>query len=412
MFSWDETHTMPTIGDVYMAAKLSYGNRSNSNKLQFLLLGDPAIKVRYPKPLFKIQKINNKVPGTNNISTAPLQELTIEAQVMNEDGITPNTSFNGEAYITIYDKNDSCKTTYQSTLNKTNPRTVYYPREALVKVQGTVVNGLLQATVVMPRHVRGVNNKNLLISVYAHDQATHEMVNGSYDNLMMGIYNTRTAVQDTEKPVIEALYLNDETSFATNAQTGSDAILYLRATDNVSFNTQLQPMGNGISVMLDGGKSTYNLAKNMVSVTDNGRTLNLVMPLNGLTAGRHTLTVNLGDIAGNHTMQTISFVVSAANDLTISTDSRASCTEATIDLSNYSLSEAPNVNLKISDIAGNIVWSKTTSSFPCTWNLTDDKGQRVKPGLYQIYGNYENEEGYGGTNIQNFIVLEPLKSNK
>ena len=171
-------------------------------------------------------------------------------------------------------------------------------------------------------------------------------------------------------------------------------------------------MGNGISVMLDGGKSTYNLAKNMVSVTDNGRTLNLVMPLNGLTAGRHTLTVNLGDIAGNHTMQTISFVVSAANDLTISTDSRASCTEATIDLSNYSLSEAPNVNLKISDIAGNIVWSKTTSSFPCTWNLTDDKGQRVKPGLYQIYGNYENEEGYGGTNIQNFIVLEPLKSNK
>ena len=74
-----------------------------------------------------------------------------------------------------------------------------------------------------------------------------------------------------------------------------------------------------------------------------------------------------------------------------------------------SLSEIPDVNIKVTNLKGELVWSTTTNIFPCTWNFTDLNGNRVKPGLYKIHGNYENHEGYGGTNIVNFVVLNPLQ---
>ena len=64
---------------------------------------------------------------------------------------------------------------------------------------------------------------------------------------------------------------------------------------------------------------------------------------------------------------------------------------------------------QVTNTKGELVWSTSTSTFPCTWNLTDNLGQRVAPGLYKIHGNYENNEGYGGSNIINFVVLNPLQ---
>ena len=407
MFSYNTTGVMPRLGDCYMASK-NYYNRSNSNKLHWVLLGDPALQVNYPKPLFSITAINGTSLSTgNSIGVAPLQRVTIDAQVMSEGTATVNTAFNGDATITIYDAETVFMPYVRGTGKHLSDTTsLGYPRERLVQVTGRVRAGRFHGSVVMPRFARPTGN--MLVSVYAHQDGTDNMVSGSFDRLQKKTYNAATAVTDDQAPVIQAMYLNNEQEFAANATVGSEATLYIRATDDCAFNTQQQAMGCGIKLTLDGGKATYNLAKNLARVTDEGRRIDIAMPLTGLTVGQHTLDFTVADVCGNTTSQRITFVVSTQSDLRLTASDIAASDHVTIDLADYTLSSMPSVNLRVTDLDGNLVWSRTTSTFPCTWALTDNAGTRVPNGLYRIYANYTATEGYGGSNLIDFIVLPPI----
>lgn len=417
MFSYNKNGKMPRLGDCYVEAK-NYTSSANTNKFQWVLLGDPAIQINYPKPLFNITAINGtQVNSDNIISAAPLQQITIEAQVMQEGNPNKvNTTFNGDATVTIYDMERTCLKYLKGTgAHSRDTMTLEYPREKLVQVTGRVTAGKFRGSVVMPRYARTVTTSDaekypMVVSVYAHEDGTEHMVNGLYDKLRKSRYNEATAVTDHDSPVIQAMYLNNEQEFAANATVGTEATLYIRATDNTAFNTQQLGMGRNMRLTMDNGKTSYNLAKNLATVSDEGRLMTIAMPLTGLTAGRHTLEFTVSDVCGNVATQTIAFVVSSQNDLTLIASDIASSTELQIDLGEFTLNNDPAVNLRITDIHGNLVWSKQTSTFPCTWNLRNNRGQRVANGLYRVYGSYSNDEGYGGSNLINFVVL-PAVSN-
>ena len=411
MFDYNTSHRMPTLGEVYLATKLSYGRTSNSNKLNYLLLGDPAIRINYPKPLFKVTKLNTTTLTASNIVTVrPLERLQIVAQVMNEeDTLTVNTNFNGDATISIYDVKRSFMEVPGTGDYEGETHTAYYPQELITRVTGKVVNGVFNGSVSIPRYERAKNGV-CTISVYAHQEGTGNMVNGLNNQLKIGTYNGSNIVQDNEVPIIQTMFLNNAEDFAASAQVSSNAMLYIHATDNTAFNIQQQALGQGMTLQLDNGKTSYHLIKNHAQLSDEGRSLDIAMPLTDLTPGRHTLDFSVADICGNRSNHSIEFVVTSCNDITIEATERSSCEQAEIDLTGFSLTEAPSVNLKVTNIKGELVWTQNVNSFPYTWNLTDMRGERVKPGLYKIHGNYENEEGYGGTNIVNFVVLNPLNN--
>ncbi len=410
MFSYDTNKQMPTLGEAYRQAKLAYGRASNSNKLNFLLLGDPALKVNYPKPLFVVTKLNGTaLTPTDTVTVRPLQRLEVEAQVIKEDDPTrANTAFNGDATLSVYDIKREFMTVNGTGDYEGETHTVYYPQELIARVTGRVTDGIFRGSVVIPRYERSQGGV-CTISVYAHQDGTEEMVNGLTEQLIIAPYNGVNTVQDTQAPTIETMFLNEQESFAASAQVGSEATLYVRATDDTGFNVQQQPLGQGMTLRLDNGKTSYNLVKNHVTLADEGRTMTIAMPLTELTAGRHTLDFSVADVCGNRTSHSISFVVTSCNDIALAATEQASYEQAEIDLVAYALNETPSVNVKVTNTKGELVWSTSTSTFPCTWNLTDNQGQRVAPGLYKIHGNYENNEGYGGSNIINFVVLNPLQ---
>lgn len=409
MFSYNTTGVMPRLGDCYMASK-NYYKTSNTNKYHWVLLGDPAMQINYPKPLFKIVAINGtELASGDAIGAAPLQRITIDAQVVQESNPSMvNTNFNGEATFTIYDTERTCLEYINGTgTHRGETMSLNYPREKLLQVTGRVVNGKFHGAGIMPRFSRSSDNA-MLLSVYAHEDDTENMVNGTYDQLHKNSYNADLAVKDKVSPVIQSMYLNNEQEFAANASIGSEATLYIHATDNTAFNTQQQSMGRSMRLTLDGGKTSYNLAKDLAKVSNEGRTLEISMPLNGLTAGNHTLDFTISDVCGNSTTRSINFVVSSQNDLHLQASDIANSNEVSIDLTEFVLSSAPLVTIHITDLNGNLVWSKQTNAFPCTWNLKDNSGKRVPNGLYHIYGNYSCDEGYGGSNLIDFVVLPAL----
>ena len=53
---------------------------------------------------------------------------------------------------------------------------------------------------------------------------------------------------------------------------------------------------------------------------------------------------------------------------------------------------------------------QNTSSFPIVWNLNDNTGARVAPGLYHYFGTFDDGVNYGGTPIGDLIVVDPVKT--
>ncbi len=411
MFCYGTKGYMPTVGEAYMLCKQSFGNtKVNYNKMSFLLMGDPAMKVNYPKPFFKITKINGNEVGTSAIASGAMQEVTVEAKVYNPDGTTVNTNFNGDATLSIYDYKRKERTLTVRVNRVDVTRDIFFPQDLLTRVNGRVVNGVFTAKAVIPRYILSSSN-NGSVKVYAHQDNSEEMVNGSFDLLKLNSYseNNPLTVHDDMPPMIEAFYFNDENSFTNGALIPASSTLYIRASDDYSFNNQSMAIGNTMSLKLDGGKTTYPYVQSYSLLQDEGKALAIEFPMD-LQEGRHTLEYTVYDAAGNKATDNISFLVGNDSHLDLTVEEEPAMTEATFNVST-TLPTMPDVTIKVLDNVGNLVWSTTTSDFPYTWNLNDNNGNRLAAGVYKFYGTYKGNNAYGGTEIGHIIIIDPYRHN-
>lgn len=410
MFSHAATGVMPTLGEAYKNTKLSFTS-ANTNKLSFFLLGDPAIKVNYPITRFKIVEVNGS-DMTNASEVAmirPLMKFNIVAHVMDAQGNIDNT-FNGEATMTLYDKEDQFTTVSLVNGTATVQRKIYFNRDKLAEVTGRVVNGVFTGSIIVPETPKAVSEM-VLLRAYAHKDNTDYMVNGFTKNIKMLALNPTLAIQDNEDPVITSMYINDESSSTYGTSVGTSSMLYITATDNEAINIQENSVDRAMRLTLDGGKPAFSDVIYYATVTNEGKTLNIEMPLNDLTEGLHTLTYTVYDIVGNYAERTITFMVGQTGDVELLADAMPAYLDSEVNFDlQTSLTTSPEVIVRVTDATGKLMWMTTTNSFPLHWDMTDMNGNKVPAGLYRYFGTYNDGVNYGGTPIHKLIVLDPLKN--
>ena len=396
LFCYNTKGHMPTLGEAYMYCKQSFGTTTAYNKMMFTLFGDPAMKVYYPKPLFKITKINDTNVGDYTIYSGALQQITVEAQVMNANGTAIDNTFNGDATLTIYDYLKK-ETTY-------NNRDIYYPRRMLTEVSGRVENGTFIGKAIIPRYTINPSSMGFM-SVYAHRDNSNDMVNGAFDNLFINPYNENNSltVHDDIPPSIDEIYFNDKQDFEVNGIVSPSSTLYITASDNNAFNIQNLAIGNSMDLRIDGGKTSIPNVKAFASMTNEGKTLTVEMPIE-LEPGDHTLQYRVYDIAGNMSTRTLNFAVSSAQQALLTIEQEPAINVATFNFSSH-LNFTPPVNIKVMDKNGYIVWNKTINQFPYDWDLTDKNG-RLPAGVYTYFGKYNNGNIYGTTTNGTIIIAD------
>ena len=399
MFSNTSTGQMPTIGEVYMRTKQSFGHVTSYNKMMFVLIGDPAIKVNYPKPYFKINKINGYTIGTNSISTGELRQITIEAAVYTPDGSQIDTSFNGDATLAIYD--------YEKKELTENGRDIFFPRNLLTQVEGRVENGIFVCNTIMPRYFQNPGSAGL-VSVYAHRDNSDEMVNGNTDRIMLQAYSETNpnTIHDVTPPVISDIYIDDQSEFAATNNVQFKSTLHISATDDYGFNNQTITIGNGLDLKIDGGKKYGTELRSFVTLRDQGKTLDLDYPIE-LLEGHHTLQFTTHDIAGNRASRVFDFYV-GGQQVALSVEQEPASEVATFNLTAPEGSN-PEVKIMVFNSTGQYVWYTTTSSFPFDWDLKNRRGKRLPAGVYKYYGKYTSGNSFGGTNTGTLIIADPTK---
>ena len=128
------------------------------NNRKFILLGDPALVLNYPKYSVKTTTVNTFPIISYTDTLKALDKVTITGQINDETGVKM-TSFNGIVYPAVYDK----PVTINNLVNDptfsgvgfgpSQPFSFELQKNALYKGKASVINGEFTYTFIVPKDI-------------------------------------------------------------------------------------------------------------------------------------------------------------------------------------------------------------------------------------------------------------------
>jgi len=297
----------PCFGDVIRRSKILGG----SNDKKFILIGDPALKLAYPKLNAKTTVINNYEVNQNKPDTlSALSKVKIEGIITDIAG-NKQTNYNGIIYPVVFDKKTAVLTL--GTDAKSIPTTFYMWKSILFKGKAPVVNGEFSFDFMVPKDIAynyGVGR----ISYYFNNDTIDG--NGYNENVIIGGFN-ENARQDVNGPIIN-LYMND-VMFKPGDITNEDPSLFAKVSDESGINTTGNGIGHDIIAKIDDNINwTFNLNDYYEATEGNYNKGSITFPFRDLPDGEHQLSLKVWDIYNNSSTAVLPFVVSSSEKLVIS----------------------------------------------------------------------------------------------
>jgi len=137
----------PRFGDIIMHSKIHGGD----NDKKFVLIGDPALRMAYPKDLAKTTYINAKAVVAGEPDTLKaLSKVRIQGEVTNDDG-QKISNFNGTVFSTVFDKESVISTL--GTDPDSRVTTFKMWNSILFKGEAAINNGTFDFSFVVPKDI-------------------------------------------------------------------------------------------------------------------------------------------------------------------------------------------------------------------------------------------------------------------
>lgn len=396
----DSDGNMLTIGEIYRRAKnniLTDTGRhdTNSNRLKYVLMGDPAMRPAIPDHRIELTSIGGKpVSSLDDMENEPIvlgarTNTTATGVILNPDG-TPDDTFEGVVTLNLYDSEYST-TTHGNDSGDSEGAPVTFEQQGarLVAASAPVKNGQFEIAISVPTDIAD-NFRPATVSMYAYSTVNdHEGAGITRDLYVYGI--DENSPVDTIAPTIDLMFLNHSTFVAGDAVNDSP-MLIAEVSDNVALNLSTSGIGHSMIIKIDGGQTLADVSSFYTPATDGTPAGTIHYPLEGLAAGPHSLTLRVWDTAANSASQSIEFKVdkeAAPKIYDIVTDANPAVDRANF----YILHDRPDqmltVTVEVFSLIGRPLWSKTVTgisdmftSTPVTWDITDNGGHRVPRGIY------------------------------
>ncbi|MDD2960503.1 MAG: type IX secretion system sortase PorU [Muribaculaceae bacterium] len=388
VFSKDENGNHLRTGDILKNGKNLY-SVSNDNKLKYMLIGDPAMRLNYPSYTVKLETINGEAVNDENQPTIKARSTTeIAGTILNSKGEKAE-EYNGVLTTSLYDAEVSVET---NGYGENGEKYIYYDRaNKLYIAADSIKNGAFKITINMPAEISN-NYSPALFNFYADGKDGDIAVeaNGASENLYVYGYD-ESATEDNEGPEIESIYLNSE-SFKNGDTVNESPMLFATFNDKSGINISTSGIGHQMSILVDNATTYDDVAQYYSPAIDNALKGSIAYPVSELSEGKHTLRFRVWDTANNSSENTIEFNVQkglAPQIFDIYTPSNPASVEANFYIKHNRPDALITVKVSVFNLLGNEIWSSTQTgksdnftSFPITWNLCNNAGCRVSRGIY------------------------------
>lgn len=398
---------MRRLGDIIRLSK----NPTSTYIYNFVLLGDPALRLSYPRYKIEITEINALDPAESDTLGA-LSELRVKGKITGVNGQTMN-DFNGFVYPKFFDKKSRFKTLANDGASVA--ANFSYFSKLIYRGKASVKNGLFEFNFIIPKDIAYQFGKTKL-SLYAFDTIQNTDAGGYFNDLVVGGFD-ENAEADTKGPDIE-MYLN-EPDFQSGDYSSPNPIVYAKLYDPQGIHFLGQSIGRDITLTLSGPQEGHfylnEYYQPALDAFDKGT---LTFQLHNLPDGNYKLTVKAWDLHNNSSEKEIQFVIDTDARLQI-TSLKNSPNPFSGSTNIYFQHNQPNKTLGVTvDIFNQFgahiksmtkdLMSSGTSSLPFEWDGTNQTGYRAPAGLYVYQVSITNEAGDRFTAGQKLILL-PVK---
>lgn len=389
------------VGDVVSYTKNNIG--TEINKLSYVYIGDPAIKLNYPTE-FKIltSKVNESTIFGNDTLRA-LSVATIEGIVADDNG-TKKTDFNGVIQAVIYDKTQRIK-----TLNNHNDGTLTYSDRPNTIFSGKteVKNGEFKFSFMLPKDIK-YNYGTGRINYYAQDDINNFEAQGFFENFIVG-GTSKNYIDETDGPSVQ-IYLNSE-NFVSGDKVNETPLFKATISDINGINTVESGIGHDISLTIDSDPMQSFVLNDYFQATANSYKEGVLsFKLPEMKDGKHTLTFRVWDLLNNSSSKTIEFEVQKGLSPVIFSVSNYPnpVKERTNIIVKHDRPETIlNTSVEIFDLSGRKIWSFSQSSADIIpWDLIANDGSKVKTGIYLYRVNIKTVDSDVYSKTNKMLIIE------
>ena len=401
-----------TLGEAQMLAKnemIIKGLDTTNNKLQYSLLGDPAISLNLPMLDVIIDSING-IPTSSTSVRATMKAGSI-AKIVGH--IENGSDFNGIVSITVRDSKEliTCKQNDKTPKEMSDEPFTYYDRtKTLYNGSDSVRNGKFNISFAVPKDIN-YSGETGLINVYAFNNSHTLLAHGANTNFTIG--GSDVSGNDLTGPSIYC-YLNSP-SFSNGGEVNPTPYFVAKINDQDGINATGNGIGHDLELIIDGEMSkTYVLNNNFTFDFGSYTSGSTFYNIPELSVGTHKLTFRAWDILNNSSTTELTFNVVKGlepNILNVNCTNNPAKTSTTFIVTHDRMGSNVNVMLDIFDMSGRLLWTHAESgtsianTYTIDWNLTVDNGRRLNTGVYLYRIRLSSDGSSQATKAKKLVIL-------
>ena len=237
---------------------------------------------------------------------------------------------------------------------------------------------------------------------------------GSFFDFIVG-GTSDTAETDTIGPKIRQIYLNDS-SFVSGDKVNTTPYFVAKLWDKSGVNITGSSVGHDMMLTIDSMPSmSYNLNSYYALLPDSENEGLVQFSIPEMEPGMHTAEFKVWDILNNSTTYTFTFEVAEGLKPNL-IEMYATPNPARDQVEFFLHHNRPESNLKVTvmvyDMTGKFLWSTEKSgsselfkAYIVTWNLTDNGGRRLRPGVYLYRAAISTNNSKEATKANKLIIL-------
>ena len=388
---------------------ITTGQDRTANKLQYSLLGDPALSLNLPRQNVVIDSLAGVKMGT-----ADLPELRAGAIVtikghVEKNGLADN-SFNGLVTVVVRDTRELVTCKKNDPIQTKTAFTFYDRQKTLYTGSDSVRNGFFEMTFAVPRDINYADGTGL-INTYAVSSDHQSLANGAESRFLVN--GTDSVSNDSIGPSIYC-YLNSP-SFVNGGTVNATPYFVALVTDKDGINASGSGIGHDLQLTIDGDmQKTYNLNDHFTfdfgSFTKGSTYYNIPE----LSEGPHTLTFRAWDVLNNPSTAKLSFnVVKGLQPeiASVSCTNNPATTSTTFIVTHNFMGSQVDLVIDVFDMSGRLLWQHSESgvsssnAYTVSWDLTVDGGARLQTGVYLYRVRLSSDGGSQATKAKKLVVI-------
>ena len=360
------------LGDVVFRTKQVFADTINDRK--YFLLGDPALRVSFPKLFATIDTLN----GAPLANPAQLKALSQNRLVASLQPPALNATYSGQNQLVVYDAN--------RTVQLYDPETGYssFSKAGNILFRGeqTIINGVVKAGFVVPKDISYRDDFGR-ITIYFWNAS--EDGAGYTTKIRVGGSDS-TAPADTRGPSV-SLYLDGRT-FRPGDVVSANPILIADFKDEHGINTSDAGVGHRIEAWIDKSPQSIDLTEYYKSNFDTYQDGTVQFQLSGLSEGSHSLQLRAWDTYNNpSTSQTTFDIVTGVGLKLFNVFNYPNpFSSSTIFTFEHNQLVAVDAQVNIYTVAGRLIQSLKQTDIHqiinIPWDGRDRDGDRIANGVY------------------------------